>query len=226
MYKNKQKLLYISEEELCKRAEQIFWKISGFSKENPPSSYQLEEIKGVWYAVKEQINVHILVKKVDNYRLEEKSMWIEKQQIPYNLPISLYQETVQGILLFLVTIEEISTDGKRVTEQLYTQIWQNAYLDATREWIKEWLAEEEDCFVSQSVAPGFYGIDVSYVKSFVRLLRAEQLGITVTEEGYMIPEKTVVGMYFLLKQDLNIFGKRCKSCPAQGKNCIFCTDKL
>ena len=226
MYRNKEKVLCVSEKNIRQRAEQFFWGMSGFSKDNPPSSYQLEEIKAVWIDIRKQINVHILVKKVDNYRLEEVSMWIEAEQIPYNLPISLYQETVQGIILFLVTIEDISTDGKRVMEQLYTQIWQNAYLDAAREWIKEWVAEKEGCFVSQSVAPGFYGIDVEYVKYFVQLLQGEKVGITVTNEGYMIPEKTVVGMYFLLHEDLNIFGKRCKSCPAQGKNCEFCMDKL
>lgn len=226
MYRNKENVLCVSEKELRERAEQLFWEMSGFSKENLPSSYQLEEIKEVWFEIKEQINVRILVKKVENYRLEEKSMWIETEQIAYDLPISLYQETVQGILLFLVTIEEIPADGKRVIEQLYTQIWQNAYLDAAREWIKEWLEVKESCFISQSVAPGFYGIDVSCMKNFGRLLQADQLGITVTQDCYMIPEKTVVGMYFLLKHDLNIFGKRCKNCLAKGKNCEFCMDKL
>ena len=226
MYRNKETVLCVPEEEIRERAEHYFFVMSGFSKENLPSSYQMEEIKEIGQDIRERINVRILVKKVDNYRLEQQSMWIETEEITYNLPISLYQETVQGIILFLVTIEDISTDGKRVMEQLYTQIWQNAYLDAAREWIKEWVAEKEGCFVSQSVAPGFYGIDVEYVKYFVQLLQGEKVGITVTNEGYMIPEKTVVGMYFLLHEDLNIFGKRCKSCPAQGKNCEFCMDKL
>ena len=182
MYRNKENVLCVSEKELRERAEQLFWEMSGFSKENLPFSYQLEEIKEVWFEIKEQINVRILVKKVDNYRLEEKSMWIETEQIAYDFPIFQYQETVQGILLFLVTLEEIPADGKRVIEQLYTQIWQNAYLDAAREWIKEWLEVKESSFISQSVAPGFYGIDVSCLKNFGRLLQADQLGITVTED--------------------------------------------
>lgn len=226
MYRNNEKVLCVLEKELRERAEQLFFAMSGFSKENRPSSYQFEEIKEVWQLIREQINVRILVKKVDNYRIEENSMWIETKQIAYNLPIFLYQETVQGLRLFLVAIEDIPMEGKPVIEQLYTQIWQNAYLDAAREWLKEWLAEEEGCFVSQSVAPGFYGIDIEHIKSYAKLLQAEQLDITVTEDGYIIPEKTVVGMYFLLDQDLNIFGKRCKSCLAQGKNCEFCMDKL
>ena len=90
MYRNKENVLCVSEKELRERAEQLFWEMSGFSKENLPSSYQLEEIKEVWFEIKEQINVRILVKKVENYRLEEKSMWIETEQIAYDLPISLY----------------------------------------------------------------------------------------------------------------------------------------
>ena len=226
MYRNKETVLCVPEEEIRERAEHYFFVMSGFSKDNLPSSYQMEEIKEIGQDIRERINVRILVKKVDNYRLEQQSMWIETEEITYNLPISLYQDTVQGLVLFLVMIEDIPTDSKRVIEQLYTQIWQNAYLDAAREWLKEWIARKECCFVSQSVAPGFYGIDVKHVKSFVRLLQAEQVNVKVTEDGYMIPEKTVVGMYFLLEQDLNIFGKRCKSCLAQGKNCEFCMDKL
>ena len=62
MYRNKENVMCVSEKELRERAEQLFWEMSGFSKENLPSSYQLEEIKEVWFEIKEQINVRILVK--------------------------------------------------------------------------------------------------------------------------------------------------------------------
>ena len=127
MYRNKETVLCVPEEEIRERAEHYFFVMSGFSKENLPSSYQMEEIKEIGQDIRERINVRILVKKVDNYRLEQQSMWIETEEITYNLPISLYQDTVQGLVLFLVTIEDIPTDSKRVIEQLYTQIWQNAY---------------------------------------------------------------------------------------------------
>lgn len=226
MCRNKEELLRIPERQLRSRAKEHFLHMSGFSDKNPPSSFQMEEIKEVADFIKNQIDVRIFVKKVDNYSFHEKNMWIEQKKIYYTLPIYRFKEKIHGLVLFFVTEKEIFTEGKRVMEQLYTQIWQNAYLDAAREWLKEWLMEREHCFVSQCVAPGFYGIDVKEVKTFGHLLQSQRFGVTVDENGYIKPEKTVMGMYFLLQHDLNIFGKRCETCLAQGKNCEFCMDKL
>lgn len=226
MCRNSSDFINLSGSEIQKRAEKHFWKMSGFSKENPPSVYQLEEIQQVSNTAEQNMQVKMLVKKEKQVQILEKGMWLCGKWVEYDIPLHLYAEQIQGLYVFLVTIEHMTKEEGSLLEQLYLQIWQNAYLDAAREWLKEWIGRKEQVFVSQCVAPGFYGIDLQEMHTLYEVMKGGKLGVKVLENGCLYPEKSFMGMYFLLENDLDILGKRCSVCLAQGKNCTYCMDKL
>lgn len=226
MYRNSKHVITLSGSEIRGRAEKHFWKMSGFSKENPPSSYQLEEIQDISDKAEQTMQVKLLIKRENQLQILEKGMWLCEKWIEYNIPLHLYEDQIQGLYTFLITLDNVQKEENSLLEQLYLQIWQNAYLDAAREWLKDWIGQQERCFVSQCVAPGFYGIPLQEISTLYDLIGGRQLGVKMSGDYCLYPEKSFIGMYFLMKKDLYIFGKRCSRCPAQGKNCAYCMDKL
>lgn len=216
----------IKEDVLRKRAEQLFHFISGFSKENPPTQYQREDIESVWEIVAPKIQIDAYVKSVLEYSFFENYMMLESKQVYYNLPLSEYREQITGVYVFLISQPSIVEDGQNALEQLYTHIWQNAYLDAAREWLKEWIGKKYASFVSQSIAPGFYGIALDEMKLFYNVVDWQNTFVKLRQDGMLEPEKSVLGMYLTLTEDINILGRQCVDCLARGKNCEFCMEKL
>lgn len=226
MCKNSIVCMTVDENALKSRAEQLFLLMSGFSKTNPPTEYQREDIDSVWRFVAQKIQIDVFVKPVLQYSFRENCMVLESELIYYDLPLSKYQEQITGVYAFMVSEQTIAKNEQDTLEQLYTHIWQNAYLDAAREWLKEWISKKCASFVSQSIAPGFYGIALKEMKKFYDIVGGQQTTVRFGEHGMLDPEKSVLGIYLTLTEDINIFGRQCVNCLARGKNCEFCMNKL
>lgn len=227
MYRNKNEWnMDIAEGKLRQRAEELFWQMSGFSEGNPASEFQKKDIYRIQKELQGQLEIKARVCPVEKYAFGEKAMYLQEYEIFYDLPLASYSDAITGVYTFIVSEKTLVTEDQGNLDQLLFHIWQNAYLDAAREWMKEWLAQETKRFVSSCIAPGFYGIDLDEIATLFKLVDGGQIGVQMREDGFLLPEKSVIGIYLTLRQDINIFGKRCKSCLARGKNCEFCMDKL
>ncbi len=226
MCRNNQLEYIFSEKELYPRARELFFLMAGFSEKNPPSIYQEEEIFLVQQAIASKLHIVMEAKKIQHYEFYSRYMILEEERFEYNIPLQSYKEQITGVYAYFVSSKEIDITEQNVARQLYGDIWQNAYLDAAREASREMLRLYTGHVVSQGMAPGFYGIPVENISNLFRLLDTKRAGITLEEGGYMKPEKTVMGIYFTLRWDLNIFKRDCSNCFAKGKNCEFCMRKL
>lgn len=227
MYRNKNAWnMDIAEVLLRQRAEELFWQMSGFSEENPASEFQKEDIYRIQKDLQEQLEIKARICAIEKYAFYERTMRLKEHEITCDLPLATYKDVITGAYVFMVSEENLVKEEQNTLDQLFIHIWQNAYLDAAREWTKGWLAKETKEFVSPGISPGFYGIALREIGTLFRLVDGEKIGVQVREDGFLLPEKSVIGIYLTLRQDINIFGKRCKSCPARGKNCEFCMDKL
>lgn len=216
----------LREDVLRSRAEQLFLLMSGFSRANPPTKYQREDIESVWQFIAQKIQIDVFLKPVLQYSFSEDYMILESERIFYNLPLSEYQEQITGVFAYVISEQTIAENGQGTLEQLYTHIWQNAYLDAAREWLKEWIGQKWASFVSQSIAPGFYGIALEEMKKFYEIAGGQQTTVRLVKNEMLHPEKSVLGIHLTLKEHVNILGRQCANCPARGKNCEFCVNKL
>lgn len=226
MCRNDITCMNVKEATLKSRAEQLFFLMSGFSDANPPTKYQKEDIESVQWDLAQRLQINIYVKPVSEYLFFENYMILDTEQIYYNLPLTEYQNQITGVYVFLISEQTIVNHEQNTLEQLYMHIWQNAYLDAAREWLKDWFGKKYGFFVSQSIAPGFYGIALKDMGKFYNLAGGKQTAVRIREDGMLEPEKSVLGIYLTLTEDINIFGRQCASCLARGKNCEFCMDKL
>lgn len=226
MCRNDRIYIYASESLLRKRAQQLFLRMGGFSGTNQPTQYHREDIDSVWQFVVERLQIDIFLKPILEYSFCKEYMLLENQRIFYDLPLSEYEEQITGVYAFLVSEQTIAEEGQSTLEQLYTHVWQNSYLDAAREWLKEWIGKNDSSFVSQSIAPGFFGIAVKDMRKIYDIIGGQQTGVKIGNNEMLSPEKSVLGIYLTLKDDINIFGRQCAHCLARGKNCEFCMEKL
>ena len=110
--------------------------------------------------------------------------------------------------------------------QYYIELWQNALLDAGRNWISEYLTRKEGTrkpvYVTDSFGPGFYGMPITALPKLAELIPMERAGVGVTETGTLLPQKSLVCLYLVLNQPLNFSMQDCSSCIGGKDGCVNC----
>lgn len=110
--------------------------------------------------------------------------------------------------------------------QYYEESWQNALLDAGRSWISNYLTRKESvrmpAYVTDSFGPGFYGMPITDLPQLAELIDMERVGVHVTENGTLSPQKSLVCLYLVLNQPLPFFMKDCAGCIGSKGGCVNC----
>ena len=124
------------------------------------------------------------------------------------------------------------SDNDNILEQLYSDIWGTAYIDAGRAMLEEYLKIdagkdypgqiEKTIFLTNSFGPGFYGMMTSQTKEFCKILDAQKIGIEVRDSGIMVPLKTCAGIYMIVNDRECIPHPNCQQCIGNPKGCHFC----
>lgn len=206
---------------LQERAEEIFWKMSGYSADNPPSVYQMEELEQTKEKMAASIRVDGVGKWVPCYKIQEDGIWLEEQFISWKgIPLKDVKK-IQGIYVFLLGEPALSESSEDGVAMLYEYMWQNAYLDAAREAVKQRLEEQTKGMVSSEICPGFYGMELEAVSRLHAYLQGETIGVTCGQ-NCLSPEKSVIGMHFLLSEPLEWLKRDCAHCLAAHNDCRWC----
>lgn len=110
--------------------------------------------------------------------------------------------------------------------QYYIENWQNALLDAGRDWARAYIQRKESVrrahYVTDSFGPGFYGMPVECLSDLVTLSNAGAVGVTVSQEGHMLPAKSIVAIYLVLQKPLDFVIEDCSSCIGNDAGCQSC----
>lgn len=223
MCRNKIEILEIPCERLRSEAQKVFERMMGIRKGNSYSVYQQEEYIELQKKIESQMKIHVLLKKADSFLSEKHNIWMEEQKIEHVEFFEEFPSLIQDIYVYLVSID-LEPDTESVMEQFLYHTWESAYLEVARKWLRQWIAKREKKFVSSSLSPGFYGIPLDTMKIFYSILEGEKIGVSL-KGGVLIPQQSVLGMYCVMKQELNLFYKQCDACPAKGKHCEFCMEE-
>ena len=110
--------------------------------------------------------------------------------------------------------------------QYYIENWQNAFLDAGRDWVRGYIERKESVrrphYVTDSFGPGFYGMTMESLSDVVALSNARAVGVSISQEGHMLPAKSVVAIYLVLQKPLDFSIEDCNSCIGDKAGCQNC----
>lgn len=128
------------------------------------------------------------------------------------------------LLVYLLTIGPLpAKDPNGMLEAFYVDAWGSAYVEAAHDVFKKRLQRiyGSEFYVSEPFGPGYYGIDVEQTKDIFALLNGDTIGMSLTEGGMMIPEKSCSGFYVISDEKVDLPKDCCESCLTP-HNCSFC----
>lgn len=134
----------------------------------------------------------------------------------------------QKLLVYLLTIGPLpAKDPDGMLEAFYVDAWGSAYVEAAHDVFKKRLQRiyGSDLFVSEPFGPGYYGIHIEQTREIFQILNGSTIGMTLTDGGMMLPEKSCSGFYVISNEDVALPKDSCESCLS-GHNCRFCKKYL
>ena len=82
--------------------------------------------------------------------------------------------------------------------------------------------EENEIVISDSFGPGFYGMDISYIKDFFSFMNNEEIGMSLMKSGMMLPMKSFAGFFIAMEKGSKLPESTCQNCIMKTKSCVFC----
>lgn len=135
-------------------------------------------------------------------------------------------EKVEKIAVYFLTIGKVEEKRESLLEKFYADGWKNAYLEAAREYSIEYIKKVTECTsVCDSFAPGIAGMQLEQMEQFFSVLKAEEIEVTYWKKSMLKPEKTLCGIYFLLKNSKKKYEKECNNCIGKRIGCLYCVKR-
>lgn len=219
-------ILRFDQSAMDERALQYFLAISGFSHNPARFQDKLKQALELREKIRSRINPQAVLSRFASPELEGEALKIQGVDFYCKALAQLAPKHVTDFYLYLLSVGNVYWDEGPTIFMLYGDMWGTAYVNATRDCLKALVAEDAKArgalAVSDSFGPGFYGMPVSEIPKFFRLLHADEIGVSLLESALMLPLKTIVGMYAAVDQAGFLPGADCRTCLNQGNHCEFC----
>ncbi|MGM9571990.1 MAG: hypothetical protein ACI3ZR_07215 [bacterium] len=138
------------------------------------------------------------------------------------------EESIQSGYLFMFHAPMPDLSAFPLSEIYLADSWQTCFVNAGRDVLRQLLLERtaeeygRKFYITDTLAPGMFGIPVSAVKTFFQLLPAEEIALELLPSGMMQPVKSFVGIYLLLDREAVISSVNCAECLSHHTKCEYC----
>lgn len=221
----KEVLLYLDKEEKRDQARQNFSVMCGYNKRKM-SEKKMEASYRSLEDIYNDIQGKILISSYDGSCVDGGNITLDGVSFYCKALERIPKEELVRIYIYLVTVGDLTVQEKNLVKQIYYDMWQTAYVDVARDYVKEYvegLKENEGLAVSESFGPGFYGISGNEVSKFFQVLDGSKLGIHLNQLGFMVPQKSYAGFTVVTTRKKNLPTKDCANCYEQGGiTCMYC----
>ncbi|HZK02755.1 MAG TPA: hypothetical protein VFC96_07830 [Anaerovoracaceae bacterium] len=143
------------------------------------------------------------------------------------------KENVKKVYLYIITAGECTFDpDDAIIKQLYADIWGTVYVDVGRDLLERVIEVDAENslrdtpggggFLSTPISPGFFGMRTEESKNINAILSGEEIGISVRDNGIMLPLKTCSGLYLVVDDPDEMPEPECKDCIGSAGGCSLC----
>lgn len=206
--------------EIYRRAIEECGRMLGDRKVVPEEvwSKQFEDACRLHDQVKEEIFPHIRVVKIPfnkkNY-IEKEALHLDDDTISSKYFVDYTPKSVDAMYIVLMWIEEIVLDS--YLDQFYIHLWQIAYMNVMREYVREYFVEE-GTHISPFYGPGLYDIPLGELKKLYKRIEVKQVKIHGQK---MEPSSSFLGFIFSGQHCEIQKAVSCKECLGV-TGCEFC----
>lgn len=229
-------ILKYEEELLADIADVYFDSMCGFTKEKPKAvamKIQASELKNKIY---DKIQVRGIYSIYTNEIFNEGKLLINEIDFSFQRLSKMNKSSIIKIIPYILTAGNYELeDSCSMLDKFYADTYGTAYVDAGRDELKNDLFQKvmeeilthdkREIFISDSIGPGFYGIDTSKVGDFFKILDGEKIGVKTNDYNVILPVKSCVGMFIIVDDSKLLPDYDCMSCSTRDVNCKFCRRK-
>lgn len=186
--------------------------------------------------IQEKIQINGAMAYFDQFKLQGDTLSLGETQFTCNAFSLMPPQSVKAVYAYVITAGDCSLDSKGVLDQLYGDMWGNAYLDVGRSTLKQDLfsdylmknkkdGQHQEVTITDSFGPGFYGMDVRDTGKIFGLFgfsELEDVGMTCREDGIMVPLKSCAGLYLIVNKSTELPDTTCQNCIGSKINCRLC----
>jgi hypothetical protein len=122
-----------------------------------------------------------------------------------------------------VALRCAAAPAQNVAGLFYTDLWENAYVEAALGALRSVLAARADGVLSDAFGPGYYGMDVAEMRRLARVLDFGKIGAAVLENGMIRPPKSCAGIFFVVRDATRMPAVACRDCIGDKAGCAFCS---
>lgn len=229
----KNKLITFTEEEARDKAEQYFISYCGLDLSTEKHSRMYKDAMEVRGNGIDGIGLSALVSSFGPQAFVNHKIVVGDIAITCEAFSQIPDENVIRVYLYLITAGGCNyDDDDPVIKQLYADIWGTVYVDVGRDLLENVIKEdakiylrnmnEGEGYLSTAISPGFFGMATEASKNISSILSGHDVGISVRDNGVMLPLKTCSGVYLLVKDPDGMPLPECKTCIGNPGGCALC----
>ncbi len=215
------KEISISKEKCMPMAEKLFAGASGMSKKRQSYENQKKQSLETLDMIYDRIGIKAVFSYYEDIFFYGRKAVVGGVEFVSAAFEQLDPSRIKGAYVYMLTIGDISLKNSPVINQLLADIWGTCFVDAARMLLEKEFSSEGKR-LSDAFGPGFYGMDIRSMSEIKKLVDGEKIGITLSREELLIPEKSCAGIYFSVTEDYVKLGNECRDCKGTEKSCILC----
>lgn len=207
------------------RAEKNFRDMCGYNRRKPVPQKIIERSLRSLEDVYHQLEIKALISEYEKNCADGIHMLLDGKLFTCYALAQIPTEEIERIYIYLLTVGELNFSEASILNQVYYDMWQNAYMDAGHEILRQYLQGlscNTDRYVSDNFGPGHYGMDISQLEQFFAILDGEKICLKLLDSGFMSPTKSYAGFFLVTNSKQNFVGNDCANCSSSRKTCIYC----
>lgn len=214
-------------DELIGTAEKYFMDACGFLEDSANQQEYLQEGLRVLAKCRESVRPAALFSRLDDAEFHDSVLTAGGMSFQCTAFEQIPDGNVLDVYGYLLTVGPCRIKDKNLSEQYYSDIWGEGFLESCRERIRAHVAElvresMPGAYVTYSFGPGFYGMHPEKLWDLCQILDGEAIGLTVDENGIPSPEKSCGGFLFVVRDQAKLPSEICRDCIGSDEGCQFC----
>lgn len=201
-------------------SRQLFIEQSGVGKEGRKFERMKDRAFKIREVIEDKIDIRSLYMYYDEFKLAGNTLSVNSIEFKCAAFEQVNPDVVEGVFFYAASAGDFELEKAPVMDMVYADIWGNAFADATRQLMKEEIAQKYK--LSDSFGPGFYGMDVSYMKSMAQVIDFNELNMKLHRDRILLPLKSCAGIYFNVNDKYTELNNECRFCMGNHTSCKLC----
>ena len=221
----KNQMILLEKEQAGETADKYFMGMCGYDNGKAGSKKKIERAVKCLEDIYDQLEIKVLISEYPGSCVDGTNLKLDHERFTCKVLSQIPAGAIERIYVYLMTAGEPVYTAANTLNEVYCDLWQNAYVDAGVDVLRHYLQElkyNEEMYVSKSIGPGFYGMEASEIKRIFAILDSGKIELKLLDSGFISPVKSFAGFFIVTSNAWDFADENCLNCPASGPSCKYC----